>query len=266
MFYQTLTNENSITPSESLTAKTKCSSPAQEVSKSIFNFKDPDECVGISKYPPVVYQTCVSKPVEPTNPEALVNPNDALNITIPNPGVNRTLTSAQIAGIVIGFLGLFFLILALFYCLCPIEILACLFDCCPCLYSWCPCKSGAVTNKYYDVFVCYNKSSEKWIKNQLVPFFQTERPHDRYYLQHASDNPDKHGRFGSYTKDKMNKSAIILLVLSDAFIMKEWNNKAFRDYLRLLLTKPYRAKEERVKFLSIQLHDVSDEEVDDHIR
>ncbi len=265
MFYQTLINENSITISENL-FQARCSSPAQYQSKSIFSFKDSNECVGVSKYSPIVYQTCVTAALNATNPDALINsPNGAL-VTVPDPAVNKTLTPAQIAGIVIGFLGLFFLFMLLFYCLCPIEILACLFDCWPCLYNFCPCKSGAVTNKYYDVFVSYNRSSEKWVKNQLVPFFQTERPNDRYYLQHAADNPDRHGRFGAYTREKMNNSAIILLVLSDAYIMKEWSNQAFRDHLRLLLTKPYKLKEERVRFLSIQLHDVSDEEVDDHIR
>lgn len=262
MFYQTL-NENFITTDAKI-FKTYCSTPAAYFSSSIFSFKDSNECVGISKYSPIVYETCVNAV------SVIVSALDASALdafaSMSDPPVNRALTSAQIAGIVIGFLGLFFLLFGLVYCLCPIEILACLFDCWPILYSICPCKSNALTNKYYDVFVSYNRSSEKWIKNQLVPFFQTERPNDRYYLQHSIDNPDKHGKFGAYTKEKMNNSAIILLVLSDSYLIKEWKNEAFRDHLRLLLTKPHKNKYDKVRFVAIQLHDVSDEEVDDHIR
>lgn len=264
MFYQTLKIENAITPSENL-FKTYCSSPVNYQSASVFSFVDPNSCVGISKYSPIVYDECLNKDVSTLTNALLQNPS-ALQTSLDNEPVDKDLTPAQIAGIVIGFLGIFFLILGLLYCLCPIEILACIFDCCPRFYTICPCKSGVFTNKYYDVFVSYNKSSDKWIKNQLLPFFRVERPYDRFFLQHDAGNPDKHGQFGAFTKDKMNNSATILLVLSDSYLIKEWSNPAFRDHLRLLLTKPHKDSKDRTRLLCIQLHDVSDEEVDDHIR
>lgn len=264
MLYKTLISENAITPSENL-FKTYCASPANYQSMSVFSFEDPNNCVGISKYSPIVLDECLRSDVTSLTNALLQNPS-ALQTSLDNQPVQSSLTPAQIAGIVIGFLGVFFLILVLLYCLCPIEILACIFDCCPRLYTICPCKSGVFTNKYYDVFVSYNKSSDKWIKNQLLPFFQEERPYDRYYLQHDSGNPDKHGQFGSFTKEKMNNSATILLVLSDSYLIKEWSNTAFRDHLRLLLTKPHKDSKDMTRLLCIQLHDVSDEEVDDHIR
>lgn len=265
LLYQTLIGENAITTAENL-FQTTCTSPNEYVGQSIFSFRNSDECVGISKYPPIVYSDCIVSNIGTGNLNALVNPEQALTDEENKP-VDYNLTANQIAGIVVGILGLVLFFLALVYCACPVEILACLFDCCPCLYRICPCKSSAVTNKRYDIFVSYNqKSSNKWIQNELIPFFEEQKPDDRYYLHHASDNPDKNGKFGFYTQQKMEESAIILLVLSDAYLMNEWANPKFRDNLRRLLTKPQKNHEDRVRVLGIQLHDVSDEEMYDHVQ
>jgi hypothetical protein len=58
----------------------------------------------------------------------------------------------------------------------------------------------------------------------------------------------------------MSKSSCILFVLSDSFLLQEWNNKLFRDHLRHLVTK------ERTRFICIQMHDVSDEAVEEYFR
>jgi hypothetical protein len=55
-------------------------------------------------------------------------------------------------------------------------------------------------------------------------------------LQHASDNPERHGSFGHFTRDKMNNSAIILLILSDKYLIDEWTMPGFQDHLRRMLT------------------------------
>jgi hypothetical protein len=173
------------------------------------------------------------------------------------------LTGAQIAGIVIGLLGALFLLLMLMFCLCPVEILALLFGCSPCFYSCCPCKSGDKTTKTYDVFVSYNRSSEQWIKKTLVPYFQLERPIDKYALHYGIDNPNGNV-FNESIRAKMSDSAVILLVLSDAYLMNEWKNNELRTHIRNLVTNP--VKYENTRLVCIQLHDVSDEEVDEYVR
>ena len=265
LWYQTLKTNNAITTGYSLFNSTTCSTPAESAGQSIFSFKNSDLCVGASKYPPIVYQTCVVAPVNISGPNLLINPPQLLT-NMPNQPVKSAMTSAQIAGIVIGFILVVFLLLCLLYCLCPIEILACAFDACKWFYTVCPCKSTAYTNKYYDVFVSYNKSSEKWVKKELVRFLREEKEGVRFYLQHASDNPERHGSFGQFTRDKMNNSAIILLILSDKYLIDEWTMPGFQDHLRRMLTKPIVNRIERQRMLAIQLPDVSDEEVDDYIR
>ena len=279
MFYQVLTSASGVYASSQI-IKAVCGTPAQFQGLNIFSFEDPNNCFSVSKYPPFVTTSrCinVTAPVVNTpsalqgnqsvqNPSALLGNQQQLQQTA-NQTVSTSLTNPQIAGVTLAFLGALFLFILLLYCICPIEILACLFDLFPFFHTCCPCKSGVVSNKYYDVFISYNKSSEYWIRNQLVPFFRREKPHDRYYLQHERDNPDNKGhRFGSFTKNKMNNSSTILLVLCDSYLMKEWSNPGFRTHLRTLLTKPPSGKNSRTRFICIQLHDVSDEEVDEHIR
>ena len=58
----------------------------------------------------------------------------------------------------------------------------------------------------------------------------------------------------------MSTSTIILLVLSDAYLMREWNNIRFRRHLRNLVTK------ENTALYCIQMHDVCDEEVEEYFR
>ena len=139
------------------------------------------------------------------------------------------------------------------------------FGCFPSFYACCPCKSGVVTNKPYDLFVSYNKSSKKWIEANLVPFLDTFETDYSYFL-HYDDENTKEEIYGSYIKEKIDNSCFILLVLSDAFLMNEWANEDYRDHIKKTCLKVAKTNEEKTRLLCIQLHDVSDEEVDEYIR
>jgi hypothetical protein len=161
---------------------------------------------------------------------------------------------------VIGFLGAIVLFLLLLYCICPIEILSVLFDCIPFFYSCCPCKSGQVRNKEYDLFISYNKAeNENWVRKSLVPNIQSKYLVENFILHYNEENK-KNEIFNDYVQQMMSKSSCILFVLSDSFLIKEWNNKPFRDHVRHLITK------ERTRFVCIQMHDVSDDAVEEYFR
>jgi hypothetical protein len=64
--------------------------------------------------------------------------------------------------------------------------------------------------------------------------------------------------FGDYVEDAMSRSSCILFVLSDSFLMREWQNKRFQEHLRHLILK------EKSRFLAVQMHDVCDEEVEEY--
>ena len=139
------------------------------------------------------------------------------------------------------------------------EILAVIFDCIPYFYSCCPCKSGAVRNKEYDLFISYNKTTEKWVRSTLVPFIQSEFLVENFILHYNEENR-KSEVFNDYIKAVMNKSSCILFVLSDSFLLHEWNNEKFRQQTRMLVTK------EHTRFVCIQMHDVNDETVEEYFR
>ena len=92
-----------------------------------------------------------------------------------------------------------------------------------------------MTSKYYEVFVSYNKSSQKWVDNHLVPFFEEKRRRKPYFLHYGEEN-ERGEVFGPLIKDKMNNSAILLLVLSDAYIVNEFANVALKNHIRHLVT------------------------------
>jgi hypothetical protein len=81
---------------------------------------------------------------------------------------------------------------------------------------------------------------------------------ENYILHYNENNPDE--VYSDYTKTTMANSSIILLVLSDQYLINEWNNQKFRDHLRYLVMR------ERTRFVCIQLHDICDEEVEDYFR
>ncbi len=58
----------------------------------------------------------------------------------------------------------------------------------------------------------------------------------------------------------MSNSTIILLVLSDNYLMEEWNNTRLRSHVRLLTVN------EDTRLYCIQLHDICDEEVEEYFR
>lgn len=72
--------------------------------------------------------------------------------------------------------------------------------------------------------------------------------------------------FGEFIKEKIDQSAQILLVLSDQFLVNEWTNEAFKNYVRSSVVKVSKTPEDRTRLICIQLHDVSDEEVDEYVR
>lgn len=145
------------------------------------------------------------------------------------------LYAPEIAGIVLGLLGFLVLFLILLYCICPIEILACCFTCIPFFYTMCPCKSGVKRDKEYDLFISYNRSNTKWVKNKLIPFIHERCLVENFILHYNSENKEQEV-FGPYIKDIMSRSSCILFVLSDAFLMKEWNNRDFQLHLRFGLS------------------------------
>ena len=197
------------------------------------------------------------------NPAAL---EAALQISLNKTYVAKpSISDAQLAGIVLAFLGVFFIVIALTYCICPVEILATLFGVCPKFYTLCPCKSGVKTNKQYKLFVSYNKSSEHWIRNQLVPFLDTKYLKSEYFLHYGEENKS-HETFGELIKEKMENSCFIMMVLSDSFLINEWENKDYREHLKSLIVKVSKNSEEKTRFICIQLSSVYDEEMDEYVR
>ncbi|RNA41497.1 leucine-rich repeat and fibronectin type-III domain-containing 5-like [Brachionus plicatilis] len=164
---------------------------------------------------------------------------------------------AQIAGYIIGVFGIAFLFFLLMYFLCPIEILAICFDCVPCFYAICPCKSGVKRDKELDLFISFNKNNKDWVDQKLLPFINEQVLVQNYTLHYDYDNKSNQV-FSDDVKDKMDRSSCILFILSDAFLINEWNNSEFRLHTSYLITR------EKTRFLAIQMHDICDEEVDEY--
>ncbi|CAF0785744.1 unnamed protein product [Brachionus calyciflorus] len=233
----------------------KCSSPSEFMNKNLFSFIEPFTCENVS-----LEFSSDNCGITPTTLSNLINiPQNLLD----EPDTNLTqinidyFNDAQIAGYIIGIIGILFMFILLIYCLCPIETLALCFNCIPFFYSVCPCKSGVKREKEFDLFISYNRSNENWVRNQLIPFIRENYLIQNYVLHYGEDNTFEEV-FGGYIKDVMNRSSCILFVLSDAFLMKEWNNREFREHLRHLITR------EKTRFLAVQMHDICDEEVDEY--
>lgn len=266
MFYQTLSSSSAISQTSNI-FKATCFTPSLYLGKNIFSFTNSNTCTSSGNVP-IVY-SCQTTTTVSTSAAAgtIANPNNP-ELLLGSTAISTTtglVSDGQIAGVVVGFLALLALIIGIIYCMCPVEWLSCLFGLFPTCYTCCPCKSGVVTNKYYDVFISYNKSSDDYIRQKLVPFFNTKRPNDRYFLQYDSTNINQE-TFGSFTRGKMDNSAVILIVLSDKYLMKEWEVTEFRNHVRHLLTRVPRDKKDKTRLICIQLSDVCDEEVDDYVR
>jgi hypothetical protein len=77
--------------------------------------------------------------------------------------------------VAIAFLGGLVLILSsICCCVHSGGVLALLFSACPIFYKLCPCKSEARRDQVYDVFISFNKSNEKWVRNQLLPYIKSK--------------------------------------------------------------------------------------------
>lgn len=226
-----------------------CSSPSEFLGKNLFTFTDPNTCSASSS----LFATNCRNGTSAIIVENLLNePKSSLNETNLN-----SFNDAQIAGYVIGLVGILVLFLFLIYCICPVEILAICFNCIPFFYRICPCKSGSKKFKEFDLFISYNRTNEDWIRRKLIPFIKERQLVENYILHYNTANKSNEV-FGSYIKDVMNRSSCILFILSDAFLINEWNNMEFRQHLRLLITR------EKTKFIAIQMHDICDEEVDEY--
>lgn len=273
--YQFLVNASLIKTSSNL-FKAVCATPSIYAGRSIFAFDDFSKACSQSIFATTL-PNCVTTTTSTTttstttttttNTISIQNPlNPELLIgSVTNQPVMLGLIDDQIGGIVVGFLGAAILIIILLYCLCPIEILACLFGVFPSFYSYCPCKSGVVTNKKYDLFISYNQSSEDWIKKKFLPFLREKNPIRSYFLQYGELNVERDD-FNDIIEDAMSNSGCIMLVLSDSYLMKEWQNDAFKSHLRYLLTKRCQDKADKHRFICVQMYDVCDEEVDDYVR
>lgn len=249
-FSQQLINSNSLNSTENLFRYyPKCVTPSAYTNLNVFSYINPSQDT-----------TCSTSAADRTLCPS--GTNDGQNLLAP-PSIplkteeQRGLYSAQIAGIVLGLLGFFILFFLLLYCICPIEILSCLFTCIPFFYSCCPCKSGVKREKEFDLFISYNRSNSQWVKNKLIPFLNEKCVVENFILHYNSENRENEV-FGPYIRDIMNRSSCILFVLSDAFLMNEWNNRDLQLHLRYLITR------EHTRFVCVQLHDVCDEEVDEY--
>ncbi len=179
-----------------------------------------------------------------------------------------TATKSHIAGVAIAFIFLAVFLIALILCMFPIEILAYLMRCFPSWYQCCPCKSSAYTNKPYDLFITYNNDSKEWIETKLIPFLENkdDATDFTYFLHYdAYENPSAEV-FGPLIKEKINNSAIVLLILSDKFLINEWANEELREFIRKVVGKSTAKSREKTRLISIQLPDVSDEEVEEYVR
>lgn len=247
-FYQNFISSNAVNIRDLLIIN-QCSSPIELFGQSLLTFADPSTCSASSN---IFATNCRQNTSVLVVGNLLEEPKSSLNETDLS-----YFNDAQIAGYVIGLVGVLALFLFLIYCVCPIEILATCFNCIPCFYSICPCKSGSRKLKEFDLFISYNRTNEHWLHQKLIPFIKERELVENYILHYNTGNRNKE-IFGSYTKDIMSRSSCILFILSDAFLIKEWNNAEFRQHLRLLITK------EKTKFIVIQMHDICDEEVDEY--
>lgn len=245
-YYQNFILSNTISNNDYLFFH-ECSSLSQFSGQNLFSFTNPDTCSANSNVLSCANSTnilaqenVINEPQKSLKETSLVNFNDS-----------------QIAGFVIGLVGFLFLFLLLIYFLCSIEILAMCFNCIPIFYRICPCKSGAKRIEEFDLFISYNRTNEKWVRENLIPFIKKRNLVQNYILHYNSANKYNE-EFGSYTKNIMKRSSCILFVLSDAFLMNEWNNEEFREHLKAQVTI------EKKRFIAIQLQDVMDEEVDEY--
>lgn len=181
-------------------------------------------------------------------------PQYTLNVSSPK----SSFYAGYICGIIVAFFGALCLFFLLLYLICPIEILSCLFVTFPCFFRWCPCKSGAKREKEHDLFISFNKANRKWVKSKLLPFIKDNYLVEDYVLHYNKLN--RSDVFSGEIAKTMSKSSIILLVLSDNYLMHEWNNKDLREHVRYLVTS------ERTRLVCIQLYDVCDEEVEQYFR
>lgn len=67
-------------------------------------------------------------------------------------------------------------------------------------------------------------------------------------------------------KEKIDNSSFILLILSDTYFINEWSNRDFTNYINSVVNKVPKTKYEKTQLICVQLHDVSDEEVDEYVR
>jgi len=246
-----------------------CQSPAQYSGQSIFNFVGQNACSGVAFSPancPPPTTTTSTTTIGPTTTPITLAENQFINTpefqlsdTLVEKSITASFNDGLLAGVIVGLFFVFLLFLILLYCICPIEILSILFTCCPCFYRICPCKSGAKREKEYDLFISYNTVNEKWLTNRLIPFIKDKYLVTNYILHYNKENKNNEV-FGPYIKEIMSKSSCILFILSDQFLMKEWNNKEFREHLKYLITK------EKTRFICVQMHDICDEEVEEYFR
>ncbi len=78
-----------------------------------------------------------------------------------------------------------------------------------------------------------------------------------FILHYNSDNSEV---FSEEVAHSMSNSTIILIVLSDNYLMEEWNNARLRSHVRFLTMN------EDTRLYCIQLHDICDEEVEEYFR
>jgi hypothetical protein len=274
-FFEVLNFSNRLPPNSPLFETTRCNNPSNDPlyqNKSVFTFINSKQCLNVTSSPVEVkvddynYIYCANIGMYIYN-KSLTTGNtinalldSAVTTVTARFGaftvVDTSLTSSQIAGIIIGLISIALLIIAIICFVCPIEIAGVVLICCPWVIN---CVKGRhVKRKKYDLFISYNKSSSQWVEQKLIPMITGNRPVGTWCLQYGKEN--NYGDIGS-TVVNMQNSGCILFVLCDSFILKEWNDPKMRSVLRQVVNGS-----SQTSFIIIQLHDVLDEEVEEYLR
>lgn len=167
------------------------------------------------------------------------------------------LTDGAIAGIVIGAIAFALVLLLIVVCLCGTDMRAWCYFNSPCCYNtFCACNhKSAGLNKYYDLFVSYNRKDFKWVEKSLMP--RVSNNLRKVYMHHDSDQCDD--VYSLLIKEKLENSSHVLLVLSDAYLENEWNDIEFRSLVRFMV------ENKKIGITCVQMADVTNEELEEYV-
>lgn len=252
--------------------KSFCKTPSNYFGKHIINF---DTCTTSISYPYCINGSSTTTTTTTTTTVITTTTIASIISITPDAGAlsetMTTLAPGTIAGIAIGSIVVLLLILFIIIFICLTEIKACcFFHCSSCYVCFSDCCSNKRTKafandmseKFYDIFVSYNKkdeNSEKWIKDRLMPKIQVHDPKIKYFLQYGTENTEQ-ACYSTLIEEKFKNTNHLVLVLSDKFLDEEWNDIKFRSHIRHLI------QIRKIDITCVQMIDVTDEEVEEFVR